>query len=492
MSTNVCIIDLPSEVIGFILSYNDISFFHVLKLSMTCKKLNDMINEQNVWRLKYFQKWTLMREVYEDYENIDDTIVCWKKLWQDSFTSIKKLKHLVDSYDARNKRHSKIGMFQSPFTYDYYNELTNLIDTDNGVSPLVAELILRKLKEIANNKQTQFLMETDVSHFRFMMKFRYLDQIIKHMKEIDLTNKWMKVLRLPAEKQTLDKFGMLALEWSDQCPNKYNESNKGQLRIFDGMAEGARIILKKTCPEHPLFSVSKEKVNFWRENVIEDIQWNYIDGRKIVEALRMAMLKPYTEMINLYRERKLQFSTEILAFNFMVEGFARRLGLRCESVIYSEHIFLKWKEYCDTESKSENVYLDFIYGGEFLKETNCPLNGITIGNYQIIEDDQDFEKIQKDMTSLNRLINALMTTTSKAADVKKCMDIYQNMEASYDKGSVLEVAKLKMQAAIIFKSLEKLYMQKGDDRNYLGYKTMSNLLRFFGKLDLSNMKKIKI
>ncbi|XP_066591334.1 uncharacterized protein [Prorops nasuta] len=496
MSTNVCIIDLPSELIGFILRYNDISIVHVLNLSITCKKLNDMINEQNVWKQKYFQRWTWMREFYEDYVIFDNTVVCWKKLWEDSLTSIKKLKQLIDS-DYLGKNYMSTSMFSGPFTKMWDEKLINLIDTDNGVLPLIIELIVRELKEIDENTVYHYIIdEFDDYNLSTLDKDKrdYIFQIETYMKEIYLTNKWMKLLDLPPERQTLDKSSMLALEWSNQ---RIEKSNKSWSKYFDRAANNAMLNLKKTYPEHPIFSVSKEKLNFWRENVIEGIQWNYIDGRRIVEALRATLLKSKAgglSSIEYHREHRFPLYIENLRFSVKLESIARRLGVRCECAIYSNHIFLKWKECCDNVTKSENVYLDLIYGGEFLKETNCDSNGIRIGNYyQIIEDDRDIEEIENIMDRVNKLINDFKILNPKAlANVKKCMEIYQNMQASYDKRSILEVAKLKMQVVIIFKSLEKLLMLRQSHNPELTFHIISKIYSILDNMDLRKRTEITL
>ncbi|XP_066600243.1 uncharacterized protein [Prorops nasuta] len=438
MSGNVCITDLPSEVIGLILEYKDLSIVDLLNLSMTCKRLYYICNGQNVWKRKCFQRWTWMQKFYEDCVDSDDKIVCWKKFSTESITFIKKLQDIIHN------------------TFDK----------------------ISKYKWVAIKGEYDFKNRTSKDKTFFSKVLKYNRSGYKHMNEIYLTNKWMKLLDLPAEKQTLSKFGILAHQWLYQGRQEFTRIT---LKTFDNYAERTMAKLRETCPEHPIFSVSKEKLNFWRDNVIEDNQWNYIDCRKIAEALRVTILEAEAEaaLKKLLDENGSACLIENLSFSVILDNTGRRLGLRCGCVIYIDCIYLKWKECCDNDSKPENVYLNFLDGGEFLKNITCQIR-----NPIIIEDNEYFEKIQKDIGKVNNLINDLMTSNPEVVTVKKCMEIYQIMQASYDKRSFLEVVKLKMQAAIIYKSLEKLYKQKRDSSIDLECNKIPSVLKVYKNVNL--------
>ncbi|XP_066582131.1 uncharacterized protein [Prorops nasuta] len=192
---------------------------------------------------------------------------------------------------------------------------------------------------------------------------------------------------------------------------------------------------------------------------------------------------------------RVEFVPRMLELSVILESTGRRLGLRCECAVYSNHIFLKWKECCDNDSKPEDVYLDIIHGGEFLKETNSSISEATIGNSIIIDDDR-FERMQREMSSLHEFIDFFLISHSGPTFLKELMEIYETMQASYDKRSYLEVTKLKMQAAMICRVLKRLVRLKGDNSLssefdkfawVTGYFTNFNMIQYNENLNLMNI-----
>ncbi|XP_066582646.1 uncharacterized protein [Prorops nasuta] len=448
---------------------------------MTCKKLYYVINnEQAVCKRKCFHRWTWMQQVCEDYADSDDTIVCWKKVWEDSLTSIKKLRDVIDN--CYNQIMADI-IKKRPFTRSALEVLSQLISVFYGVSPLIFELVKKEFTHIFFSKISHGLNNSNgdlAELYRIMIECH--KTYLYDMNETYFTREWRLLIRLPAEKQTLSKFGILALEWLEHKKYGFKRITS---KASNSLAKNTMLNLHKTCPEHPIFSVSQEKLNFWRDNVIEDNQWNYIDGRKIAEALRVTMLE--SDAIVSKSGCRVEFVPKMLELSVILESTGRRLGLRCECAVYSNHIFLKWKECCENDSKPEDVYLDIIHGGEFLKETNSSISEATIGNCIII-DDHRFERMQREMSSLHEFIDFYQIFMPDTTFLKKCLEIYETMQASYEKRSYLEVNKLKMQAGMICRVLERLVRLRGDHSLNSEFDKFLSVILYFTDFDIIQHK----
>ena len=102
------------------------------------------------------------------------------------------------------------------------------------------------------------------------------------MKQTHLKDEWQKFISLPPKQQTLERGATFVAQWSQ--PEK-NVSYLAISSILDNIAEQTKEFLREQYPGHSIFSVSNERFNFWKNNIIDDNQWNVTETRQITDAL---------------------------------------------------------------------------------------------------------------------------------------------------------------------------------------------------------------
>ncbi|XP_017752316.1 PREDICTED: F-box only protein 21-like [Eufriesea mexicana] len=69
------IILLPAEIIVCILEDKSLDFSDVANFSLTCRSLYKIVNESNkLWKIKFFQRWPHLKEVYHTSMELEDQI----------------------------------------------------------------------------------------------------------------------------------------------------------------------------------------------------------------------------------------------------------------------------------------------------------------------------------------------------------------------------------------------------------------------------------
>lgn len=97
-----------------------------------------------------------------------------------------------------------------------------------------------------------------------------------------MKDEWQKFISLPSKQQTLERGATFVAQWSQ--PEK-NVSYLAISSILDNIAEQTKEFLREQYPGHSIFSVSNERFNFWKNNIIDDNQWNVTETRQITDAL---------------------------------------------------------------------------------------------------------------------------------------------------------------------------------------------------------------
>ncbi|KOC67221.1 F-box only protein 21 [Habropoda laboriosa] len=364
------IILLPEEIIVCILEVKRLGFLDVVNFSLSCKNLYKLVNNNNkLWKTKFFQRWPLLKEMYQMNKELNDQMINWKEEIKASLSSRMKLLYHLSLMSSKHYRKQELSNSD-------FKEYDPLFRPEDGAHPsaynfLVDELMsLIKYPTIASN----------LTHRYYALK------VVRYMKQNHLKDEWQKFISLPPKQQTLERGATILAQWSQP------ERDVSYLAIsstLDNIAEQTKKLLKEKYPAHPIFSVPAETFIFWKNNIIDDNQWNVLESNQVTDALCEVLFKKlgfygkaemYYNYENSFIDRVLEHRRGIpITLSIVFESVARRLGIRCEPVSFPSHFLLRWKETYGPESKDiEHFYIDVFNGGQFLTKKNCPgINGIS-------------------------------------------------------------------------------------------------------------------
>lgn len=364
------IILLPEEIIVYILEDKRLSFLDVVNFSSTCKNMYKLVNNDNkLWKTKFFQSWPLLKEVYQMNTELSDQMINWREEVKASISSRKKLFYHLSLMSSKHYRKQELSNSE-------FKEYDPLFRSEYGAHPLayyflVDELIsLIKYPAIASN----------LTHRYYALK------VVRYMKQNHLKDEWQKFISLPPKQQTLERGATIVAQWSQ--PERH-VSYSTISSALDNIAEQTKELLREEHPAHSIFSIPAERFTFWKNNIIDDNQWNILEARQVTDALCKVLFtklgfygnsEMYYSSENSFIDRVLEHRLGIpITLAIVFESVARRLGIRCEPVSFPSHFLLRWKETYGPESKdTEHYYIDVFNGGQFLTKKNCPaIDGIS-------------------------------------------------------------------------------------------------------------------
>ncbi|XP_031849665.1 F-box only protein 21 isoform X2 [Nomia melanderi] len=367
--SNYTINSLPSEIIVRILEDKQLGFSDVINLSFTCKNLHKIIdNDNELWKRKFFQRWPILEEIYRTNKP-KGCIVNWKEEIEISLNIRKKLLYQLSLMSSKHYR-------QGELPNSAFKVFDPLFRVEDGAHPfayyfLVDELIsLIKAPALTNN----------LTHRYYALK------VVEYLKQNHLKKEWQKFISLPPSEQTLEKGATIVAQWGQ--PERH-VTYSYILSLLDTIAEQTKALLKERYPAHSIFSTSPEQFAFWKNNIIDDNQWSVPETKQITDALCKVLFykfgfygsnEMYYSSENSFLDRVLEHTRGIpITLAIVFESVARRLGVRCEPVIFPSHFLLRWKETYGPDSENvENFYIDVFNDGEFITKDNCPrISGVS-------------------------------------------------------------------------------------------------------------------
>jgi len=94
---------------------------------------------------------------------------------------------------------------------------------------------------------------------------------------------WQKFISRPAKQQLLEESLTLLAQWFQPKQDILYSQIETKL---DNIAQQVMKQLKSKCPNHPIFSVSRQQFSYWRyNNIEEESQWNNSNGKQILHTL---------------------------------------------------------------------------------------------------------------------------------------------------------------------------------------------------------------
>lgn len=123
------------------------------------------------------------------------------------------------------------------------------------------------------------------------------------MKQTHLKGEWQKFISLPSKQQTLERGATIVAQLSQ--PERH-VSYPTISSILDNIAEQTKDLLKEQHPNHSIFSIPTERFIFWKNNIIDDNQWNISETRQVTDAL----CKVLFEKLGFYGNSEMYYSSE--------------------------------------------------------------------------------------------------------------------------------------------------------------------------------------
>ncbi|XP_029169418.1 uncharacterized protein LOC114939320 isoform X2 [Nylanderia fulva] len=123
---------------------------------------------------------------------------------------------------------------------------------------------------------------------------------------------------------------------------------------LDTIAQEVLIFLREKHPNHSIFSTSEETFSYWKTNSIEDNHWDETESTQIMDTLQeyifgILNFRPcsYSRKVDLKSlciDYVLQskYGQHIIVFTIF-SSVARRLGLRCDVIVFLTKISIFWK-----------------------------------------------------------------------------------------------------------------------------------------------------
>ncbi|XP_063225966.1 F-box only protein 21-like [Bacillus rossius redtenbacheri] len=353
---NVTIECLPVEIVENILQNDSLTFKDVVNFSSTCRRFREIVNGSNkVWKKTFFQKWPLLQKAFDHQK-----VCTWRREFairlHIGFFVLKKLAEFspkfidVDEISDSEFEDFRLKLEEHHLNYCYMvDELKTLFDSDMNCN-------------LTNKYYGTKLM-------------RFLKQ--EHLKEV-----WNDFIHLSPEEQLLETGAAFVAQW---CQPLLDISTADIAMFCDDIAEKVKLLVMSKNSSHSLLNVSPEQLNDWRGRNISDNHFSSSESKQILSVLCEVLFQHYNfsagnEMFQFMETSLFNWVIEhrtgtALTMSILIESIARRLGVKCEVVVFPSHLLLRWKEKYkgpEYDSFSPSSYIDVFNGGQFLTKRSCP------------------------------------------------------------------------------------------------------------------------
>ncbi|OAD60194.1 F-box only protein 21, partial [Eufriesea mexicana] len=383
-----------------------------------------------------YDRWPHLKEVYHTSMELEDQIINWKEEIKDSLDVRSKL--LFHLSCMSSKHYTKEELSNSEF-----KEFDALFCLKEGVHPLTYYFLIDELVSLIKRPA----INSNLTHRYYALK------VVRYLKQTHLKSEWLKFISLPPKQQTLERGATLVAQWSQ--PEKH-VSYLAISSLLDNIAEQTKQLLREQYPAHSIFSVPTERFIFWKNNIIDDNQWNISETRQITDAL----CKILFEKLGFYGNNEMYYSLENsfidqvlerrcgipITLAIVFESVARRLGIRCEPVSFPSHFLLRWKETYDPEfMDTENFYIDVFNGGQFLTKKSCPrIGGVSkcpIEKYNVHKAATAIEVVTRMANNLEIAARQHIHANGRTATLRSVLEL-QYMIQPNDANTILQLGRI--------------------------------------------------
>ncbi|KAK6190846.1 hypothetical protein SNE40_002623 [Patella caerulea] len=388
---NTTLVDLPSEIIQFILRSKELSISDICRVSCTCRKLQESCYSysNDLWKAKVAQRWPNLLDRYNQKKSH-----CW-----------------MDVCKARNRVSNEINKHLTQLIKEYqlveeiarekFYPITRMIDEDG----IPGDFIVDELLNIVHDGKR---------HCNLTMKY-YSVKILRHIQQLHLSQRWREFLELPPQQHSLETGASLIAQWCQ--PTEIVTENTISQQI-DQIVKLVKQELKDRCEDHPAVNYVLD------DNELVMNEWSPEQSRIVLEAINHVLfeklqyrgnMSEYYDPCNSYINKILERKKGIpITLCIIYNCIAKRLGVLCQPVNFPSHFLLRWEEHPLASLVQKYTYIDAFHGGQFYTSNECcqalGLPESIAQNreiYEAIEHKKVFERMARNLVGIGRHQNQM-------------------------------------------------------------------------------------
>ncbi|XP_060528394.1 F-box only protein 21-like [Cylas formicarius] len=442
---------LPVELIENILIYPKLSVEDLVNVSMTCQQLHRTITNNNrIWKKKLFQKWPELEKVLDNRQLI----------YQHEVRYI---------YELKKRTRTMLEKMPPRFYKKYEISESDLHEWNIvlGEREEVYNYLVLDLMEIVNTEEPIHSIEVVPLNTLGNLTLRYYaGKVLRYIRQIHLAKVWKNYISQSPQRQILEVGAAFVAQWCQPNIEIQPEEISGRL---DQISLEVMEHLKIMYPKHPLFKATAQQLALWRVEIRPKNQWEDEDCRQIITTMREVIfqkmgfsgyahaLPPYSvpqdSYINVVLETRRGLA---ITLAIIFEAVARRLGLRCEPIIFPSHFLLRFCEGVDPDS--DWYYIDVFNGGQIVRKGSCPHSRFsgTRNMFPMATAEQVIERIANDLEVLARQAhhpNGRITRLRSSLEMLKLVN-------PKDISALVSLARLYMLHNMDTKPLEKFLLMQ--------------------------------
>ncbi|KAF5299790.1 hypothetical protein FQR65_LT19456 [Abscondita terminalis] len=365
---------LPPEIVELIISNAKLTIEDVSNCSQTCTTLHEIVlNSSFIWKHKYKQKWPQFMNLFD--KNFND----WFKEVRYIYMLKIRTHMILSTMSARFYKKNELSscdleewenlMRESPRAYEYIVlDLMTIIHCYDAIKSIQIVPV-----DTPGNKTMQF----------------YATKVLRFIRQLHISMEWEKFIQLPSQQQILEKGATLVAQWCQPTADVKWENVALQM---DELAEQVRLALIVKNINHPLHKVSADTLKKWKNENIDDNQWNILECRELINCLTVVLYHHYAFKGNnsAYYMPENSFINEVLAkrqglpitLAIIYESVARRVGLKCEPINFPAHFLLRFTE-GRKDRPGNTYYIDVFNNGNIINKGICPHSRFSEGSSRL-------------------------------------------------------------------------------------------------------------
>lgn len=359
---------LPTEIVEIILANGKLTIQDVLNVSTTCSTLRNVISYSNfIWKYKYMQKWPHFLPLFnKDFSD-------WVKETRHIYDLTKRTHSILSTMSVRFYKKSELSdcdmeewaslIEESPRAYYYVAfDLMTIIHCNEPIQSIEVVPV-----DTPGNKTLQY----------------YAMKVLRCIRQYHLAKVWENFMDLPAHQQILEKGAVIVAQWFQPVRDIEWEYIAEKL---DDLSTQVIQALRVKKPSHPLHKIPVEILTKWKNENLDENQWDVKECQEIIQCLTTVLYKQNRFKGNsvAYYVPENSFIDEVLSkkqgipitLAIVYESVGRRVGLKFEPINFPAHFLLRF-----TEGKMENpgntYYIDVFNNGSIINRGVCQHTGFS-------------------------------------------------------------------------------------------------------------------
>lgn len=319
--------DLPDELLLRILSCDCITVFDLCRAAATCSRLNNIVETQNLWRLKLMHHWPKVWDQLPYKKKVTD--------WHDEVKQLmcfdRQVQKLVSSLSSRLYQNLRLAS-NVHLTSPVYNEVDALVLSTN----YAPYYVLNALRKIVENG----------SQFENMTEKYYALKVMSHVRQGICIREWEEFMARQPSQQSLEMGALLVAKWFQP----HTDINiKQMISEIDGMAEKCLNKLRVIHPDHPALSAALVPAHL----VLQDTKWSADRCRQLFKCINHVLFtqmkisgnnEDYYNLKNFLINEVLTSKKGVpITLCIVYMAVCHRLGLLLEPVNHPNHFVIRWK-----------------------------------------------------------------------------------------------------------------------------------------------------